>query len=91
MPALPGELGELASAMGTMREKLDRRAEVEQGMRTLTHELKSPLAAIGGAAELLHDEQAAARVVPSDDTPLLTQKLRRRRGPRRSGSRQSCR
>ena len=56
VPALPGELGELASAMGTMREKLDRRAEVEQGMRALTHELKSPLAAIGGAAELLHDE-----------------------------------
>ena len=60
VPALPGELGELASAMGTMRDKLDRRAEVEQGMRTLTHELKSPLAAIGGAAELLHDELPAA-------------------------------
>lgn len=60
VPALPGELGELASAMGTMRDKLDRRAEVEQGMRALTHELKSPLAAIGGAAELLHDELPAA-------------------------------
>lgn len=55
VPALPGELGELASAMGTMRDKLDRRAEVEHSMRALTHELKSPLAAIGGAAELLHD------------------------------------
>jgi two-component system, OmpR family, sensor histidine kinase CreC len=55
VPALPGELGELATAMGTMRDKLDRRAQVEQGMRALTHELKSPLAAIGGAAELLHD------------------------------------
>jgi two-component system sensor histidine kinase CreC len=29
-------------------------------MRALTHELKSPLAAIGGAAELLHDELPAA-------------------------------
>jgi two-component system, OmpR family, sensor histidine kinase CreC len=56
VPALPGELGELAQAMGAMRERLDRRDEVEQGMRALTHELKSPLTAIGGAAELLHDD-----------------------------------
>ena len=55
VPALPGELGELAQAMGAMRERLDSRAQVEQGMRALTHELKSPLTAIGGAAELLQD------------------------------------
>ena len=60
VPALAGELGELAQAMGAMRDRLDGRAQVEQGMRALTHELKSPLAAIGGAAELLHDELPAA-------------------------------
>ena len=60
VPALPGELGELAQAMGAMRERLEGRAAVEQGMRALTHELKSPLTAIGGAAELLHDELPVA-------------------------------
>ncbi|MGA0611266.1 two-component system sensor histidine kinase CreC [Caldimonas sp. KR1-144] len=56
VPALPGELGELAQAMGEMRDRLDGRHEVEQTMRALTHELKSPLTAIGAAAELLHDD-----------------------------------
>ena len=60
VPALPGELGELAQAMGSMRERLEGHAQVEQAMRALTHELKSPLTAIGGAAELLHDELPAA-------------------------------
>lgn len=56
VPRLPGELGELAQAMGAMRERLDDRQKVEDAMRALTHELKSPLTAIGGAAELLQDE-----------------------------------
>ena len=60
VPALPGELGELALAMDAMRERLDRRSQVEQGMRALTHELKSPLTAITGAAELLRDDLPAA-------------------------------
>jgi two-component system, OmpR family, sensor histidine kinase CreC len=55
-PALPGELGELAQAMAAMRERLEDRGRVEASVRALTHELKSPLAAIGGAAELLADE-----------------------------------
>jgi two-component system sensor histidine kinase CreC len=54
-PGLPGELGELARAMGAMRERLDGRAQREQFVRALTHELKGPLAAIRGAAELLED------------------------------------
>ncbi|HJV72045.1 two-component system sensor histidine kinase CreC [Ideonella sp.] len=54
-PQLPGELGELARAMGAMRERLDDRAQREQFLRALTHELKGPLAAIRGAAELLED------------------------------------
>jgi two-component system sensor histidine kinase CreC len=59
-PALSGELGELARAMEAMRDRLDGHAHVEQLVRALTHELKSPLTAIGGAAELLHDELPAA-------------------------------
>jgi len=58
-PELPGELGELARAMGAMRERLDGRAQREQFLRALTHELKGPLAAIRGAAELLEDPALA--------------------------------
>lgn len=54
-PRLPGELGDLARAMGAMRERLDGRAQREEFVRALTHELKGPLAAIRGAAELLED------------------------------------
>lgn len=59
-PRLSGELGELARAMEAMRERLDGHAHIEQTVRALTHELKSPLTAIAGAAELLHDELPAA-------------------------------
>ncbi len=59
VPQLPGELGELAAAMGEMRERVEGRAQVEQAMRALTHELKSPLTAIGGAAELLAEDLPA--------------------------------
>lgn len=67
-PALPGELGELAQAMAQMRERLDNRQAVEQAMRALTHELKSPLTAIQGAAELLQEPAgAAARPIAEAD------------------------
>lgn len=59
-PGLSGELGELARAMEAMRERLDGRERVEQTVRALTHELKSPMAAIAGAAELLQDELPTA-------------------------------
>jgi two-component system sensor histidine kinase CreC len=59
-PRLSGELGDLARAMEAMRDRLEGHAHVEQTIRALTHELKSPLAAIGGAAELLHDPLPAA-------------------------------
>lgn len=59
-PALPGELGELARAMDGMRQRLEGREQLEQHVRALTHELKSPLAAIRGAAELLHEDLAPA-------------------------------
>jgi two-component system sensor histidine kinase CreC len=59
-PALPGELGDLAQAMDRMRQRLAGREQLEHDVRALTHELKSPLAAIQGASEFLQDELAAA-------------------------------
>ncbi len=50
------ELRALADALETMRSKLDGRDYVERYVHTLTHEMKSPLAAIAGAAELLQGE-----------------------------------
>ncbi|RWU23623.1 two-component system sensor histidine kinase CreC [Pseudomonas alkylphenolica] len=56
-----GELGQLAAAVERMRTQLDGKDYVERYVHTLTHELKSPLAAIRGASELLQgpmpDEQ----------------------------------
>lgn len=47
------ELGTLARAVGRMREKLEGKAYVEEMATNLSHELKTPLAAIRGSAELL--------------------------------------
>ncbi|MFY3384019.1 two-component system sensor histidine kinase CreC [Paracidovorax sp. MALMAid1276] len=60
MPQVPGELGDLARAMDRMRARLEGRDYVEGYVRALTHELKSPVAAIRGAGELLQDELPAA-------------------------------
>ncbi|QNH75232.1 two-component system sensor histidine kinase CreC [Pseudomonas protegens] len=51
-----GELEQLATAVEHMRTQLEGKAYVERYVHTLTHELKSPLAAIRGAAELLQSE-----------------------------------
>ncbi|MDB5964039.1 MAG: periplasmic sensor signal transduction histidine kinase, partial [Polaromonas sp.] len=56
VPQIPGELGELALAVDAMRLKLEGHEYIEAYVRALTHELKSPLAAIRGAGELLQDE-----------------------------------
>jgi two-component system, OmpR family, sensor histidine kinase CreC len=59
VPQLPGnELTQLADALDTMRARLEGKAYVERYVQTLTHELKSPLAAIHGAAELLRRDMA---------------------------------
>jgi two-component system, OmpR family, sensor histidine kinase CreC len=55
-PKVPGELGDLAQAMDAMRERLDGREHLEHLVRALTHELKSPLAALRGAGELLQED-----------------------------------
>lgn len=51
-----GELEQLSTAVEHMRTQLEGKAYVERYVHTLTHELKSPLAAIRGAAELLQDD-----------------------------------
>lgn len=50
------ELQQLANAVDSMRVQLEGKAYVERYVQTLTHELKSPLTAIHGAAELLRRE-----------------------------------
>ncbi len=59
-PKLPhvgqgAEANTLANALGNMRETLEGRRYMENYIQILTHELKSPLAAIRGAAELLEE------------------------------------
>lgn len=48
-----GEFADLGRALETMRDRLEGKQYVERYVHTLAHELKSPLAAIRGAAELL--------------------------------------
>ncbi|MCY4746206.1 two-component system sensor histidine kinase CreC [Pelomonas sp. UHG3] len=59
-PEVPGELGDLAHAMDDMRRRLEGREQLEHDVRALTHELKSPLAALRASGELLQDELPAA-------------------------------
>ncbi|CAH2709207.1 Histidine kinase [Xanthomonas campestris pv. nigromaculans] len=49
------EIGDLGQALESMRRKLEGKAYVEQYVQSLTHEMKSPLAAIRGASELLSE------------------------------------
>jgi two-component system, OmpR family, sensor histidine kinase CreC len=49
------ELSEMGLAFERMREALEGKNYVEQYVQTLTHEIKSPLSAIRGAAELLEE------------------------------------
>jgi two-component system sensor histidine kinase CreC len=50
----------LGAAYGEMRDALVGRNYVADYVQTLTHELKSPLSAIRGAAELLHEREMPA-------------------------------
>lgn len=53
------ELATLGRAMTRMREELESKDYVEETVHALTHELKSPLAAIRGAVEILRDDPPA--------------------------------
>lgn len=88
------ELTQLAQALESMRVKLEGKAYIEQYVHTLTHELKSPLAAIRGAAELLQEspppatakrfltniEQQSARIQQLVDKLLVQARLESRPG-----------
>ena len=50
------EIGEMGNAFEKMREALEGKRYVEEYVYTLTHEIKSPLSAIRGAAELLEEK-----------------------------------
>jgi len=50
------EVNTLGKALKNMRETLDGRSYIEDYTQILTHELKSPLAAIQGSSELLHEK-----------------------------------
>lgn len=63
LPCLtPYELKELGNAFEEMRQTLEGRNYVENYVQTLTHEIKSPLAAIKGAAELLEDHDMPSEI-----------------------------
>lgn len=49
------DLSKLAKAMENMRQALDGKEYIEQYILSLTHEMKSPLTALQGAAELISD------------------------------------
>jgi two-component system sensor histidine kinase CreC len=65
-PATPPESGNteiaaLGRALDSMREELEGKQYVERYVQHLTHELKSPLAAIRAAAELLDEDMETAQ------------------------------
>ena len=53
------ELQDMARALQTMHKELEGKQYVEQYIQSLTHEIKSPVSAIKGAAELMNDEMSA--------------------------------
>ncbi|MEM7699224.1 MAG: two-component system sensor histidine kinase CreC [Verrucomicrobiota bacterium] len=55
-----GEWKTLSTALEDMRRELDGKHYVENYVQALTHELKSPLAAIRGAAELIDESMPEA-------------------------------
>ncbi|MGV3662566.1 MAG: two-component system sensor histidine kinase CreC [Prosthecobacter sp.] len=56
-PHMPGhQMKTLASALESMRDALEGREYVEHYVQSLTHELKSPVAAILGASEILQGD-----------------------------------
>lgn len=53
------ELNRLAGALENMRRRLEGKEYVTRYVHALTHELKSPLAAVRGAAEILQEDPPA--------------------------------
>ena len=62
LPALgSSEIGLLGAALQEMQTKLDGKTYIEDYVRALTHEMKSPLTGIKGAGEILRDHVADAQ------------------------------
>lgn len=60
LPKLSGsEIRKLGAALESMRTRLEGKHYVEHYITTLTHEMKSPLAAIQGSAELMEEDMPA--------------------------------
>lgn len=74
LPRAAGEFEELGRALETMRDRLEGKQYVEQYVHTLTHEMKSPLAAIRGSAELL--EEAGEHAMPDADRSRFATSIR---------------
>ena len=55
------EIGEMGNAFAKMQQTLEGKEYVEQYVQKLTHEVKSPLSAIRGAAELLEEKMQPAQ------------------------------
>lgn len=70
------EVGELRLAFEEMRAALEGKAYVERYTQTLAHEIKAPLAAIRGAAELLAEDAA----MPAPQRARFLQNLRSESG-----------
>lgn len=68
------ELRKLALALESMRIKLEGKNAIENYVYALTHELKSPLAAIRGAAEILREGPPLAVIVHFTDNILAQNK-----------------
>ena len=65
------EIGDMGRAFEKMRLALEDKAYVERYVQTLTHEIKSPVSAIKGAAELLEEE------MPPDQRARFLANIRR--------------
>lgn len=62
LPKLGGsEIGDMGRAFEKMRAALEGKKYVEHYIQTLTHEIKSPISAIQGAAELLEEDMPRAQ------------------------------
>ena len=64
------ELRELGKSLENMRDELEGRHYVESYVQALTHEIKSPLSAIQGAAELLEEKGEVKQAVVLLETTL---------------------
>ena len=73
-PRLGGEIGVLGSALEEMRTALEGKQYIEEYVQTLTHQMKSPLSAIRGAAELLEED------MPSEQRRQFLENLRSESG-----------